>query len=69
MGKHSGPLTDEKRDRIINLLATTEMTISQISDRMAVSDSTIRSVNRRFQIRDYKGMRASWAVRSEKPED
>jgi len=47
--------------RIIHLLASTDMTILEIAERMACSRSGILSVNRKFQVRLYSG-RSSWQV-------
>jgi hypothetical protein len=47
---------------VISLLATTDMTIPEIVERMACSHSAIVSINRRFQVRRYNGRRSSWVV-------
>jgi hypothetical protein len=47
---------------VISLLATTDMTIAEIAQRMGCSRKTIVGVNRRFQVRQYSGWRSSWAV-------
>jgi hypothetical protein len=46
--------------QIIRLLSSTEMTVSEIAERMACSKSAVISINRRFQIRVYKGRRSRW---------
>ena len=51
--------------RIIHLLGSTEMTIGEIAARMQCSRSAISSVNRRFQVRHYAGLRSMWAKRFE----
>jgi len=48
--------------RILQLLATTEMTIGEIAQRTGCSRGAIVSINRRFQVRDYAGQRSTWAV-------
>ena len=47
---------------VISLLATTDMTIPEIAQRMGCSRKTIVGVNRRFQVRQYNGRRSSWVV-------
>jgi hypothetical protein len=49
--------------RIIHLLASTDMTVPEIAERMACSRSAIVSINRKFQVRLYSGQRSSWQVR------
>jgi hypothetical protein len=50
----------EHVQRIVDLLATTEMTAAEIAERMSCSKNTVISINRRFQVRDYTGMRSRW---------
>ena len=50
---------------IKKLLDSTEMTIGDIAERIGRSRAAVISVNRRFQLRDYRGQRSSWAVASE----
>ena len=60
MAKQGSPLSDTELRRIIQLLNTTDMTIGQIAQRMGCSRSAIASINRRFQVRDYAGLRSVW---------
>jgi hypothetical protein len=53
-------LSGESIRQIVYLLSTTEMALSEIAERMSCSKSTISSVNRRFQVRLYNGLRSSW---------
>jgi hypothetical protein len=46
--------------QVIHLLSLTEMTASEIAERMSCSKSTVISINRRFQVRAYNGRRSSW---------
>ena len=46
--------------RIKQLLADTDMAISDIAARLDCSKSSILSINRRFNIRHYNGRRARW---------
>jgi DNA-binding MurR/RpiR family transcriptional regulator len=52
--------TDYELDRIAKLLATTDMSISEIAQRMNCSRAAIGSINRKLNIRDYAGCRSSW---------
>ena len=49
--------------KILHFLRSTEMTIGAIAERMRCSRSAIASINRRFQIREYAGLRAIWKNR------
>jgi predicted DNA-binding protein YlxM (UPF0122 family) len=51
--------TDDCVRRIIALLAT-DMTMSEIAERMCCSRSSIVSINRKFQVRAYAGRRTAW---------
>ena len=46
--------------QIVHLLSSTEMAVSEIAERMACSRSTIISINRRFEVRQYNGL-SSWS--------
>jgi hypothetical protein len=48
--------------RIVSLLASTDMTIPEIAERVGCSRSAVVSINRRFQVRDYAGRRTSWTL-------
>ena len=55
-------LSEEKINKIKTLLANTEMTIPEISQRMGCSGGPIVAINRRFRIRLYNSRRCSWDV-------
>ena len=56
--------------RICSLLERTDMTIADIAARMGCSRSCVASINRRFQVRDYRGNRSRWTVRkTREPKD
>jgi hypothetical protein len=58
---HQGrALSENQIRRIISLLASTEMTIPEIAERMGCSRSAIVSVNRHHGIRNYAGHRSTW---------
>ena len=56
-GRH---ITSESIQRVIHFLAATDMTVSEIAERMAISRSTVVAINRRFQVRKYNGLRTRW---------
>jgi hypothetical protein len=55
-------LTEQEVERIVTLLADSDMTILEIAQRMTCSPSTIAAVNRRFQVRKYAGLKAKWIL-------
>jgi hypothetical protein len=52
----------EKVERIKYLLATTDMTIPEIAQRMGCSGTPIVAINRKFGIRAYNNKRSSWVL-------
>ena len=60
MAKQGSPLSETELRRIVHLLNSTEMTISEIAQRMRCSRSAVTSINRRFQVRSYNGLRSVW---------
>ena len=56
-------LTAEEVERIIWLLDHTEMTMPEIAQRMHCSRSAVVSINRRFKVREYLGLRSVWQKR------
>jgi DNA-binding MurR/RpiR family transcriptional regulator len=62
MAKKGQSFTDQELQRITSLLSTTDMTIGEIAQRMQCSRSSVATVNRRFGIRDYGGLRATWVL-------
>jgi hypothetical protein len=64
MGASGQSFSEETVRRIISLLSSTDMTIEEISERMACSRSSVLSINRRFHVRDYGGLRSHWRINS-----
>ena len=62
MAKQGRALTEEAIGKIVTLLQSTDMTISEIAQRMGCSRSAIASINRKFQVRDYAGLRSRWSL-------
>jgi hypothetical protein len=58
-GKGRSFLDSEIR-RIVWLLTSTDMSITDIAKRMHCSVSAINSVNRKMKVRHYAGRRTSW---------
>ena len=57
--------TEQEIQRIVLLLAETDMTIPEIAERMHCSRSAVLSINRRWQVRLYNGARSSWERRTD----
>ena len=55
MAGRQGYLSVESIYKIIHLLASTEMNISEIAERMSCSRTTVASINRTYRVRPYKG--------------
>jgi len=60
MARQGKSFTNEEVQRILSLLSLTDMTIPEIAARMGCSRSGVASVNRKFRVRDYGGLRATW---------
>ena len=58
-GRH---LEAAELERIVSLLRDSELTLSEIAARMQCSRSAIASVNQRFQVRNYQGLRSEWEL-------
>ena len=58
-GRHLDPADLQ---RIVSLLRNSELTLSEIAARMQCSRSAIASVNQRFQVRNYQGLRSEWEL-------
>jgi hypothetical protein len=69
MANQGRSLTAKQILKIIDLLASTEMNIAQIAERMQCSKSAVLAVNRKHGVRDYSGQRSRWKVRSHKKID
>ena len=64
MGNRGKALSDIQVRKIVSLLASTELTVPEISERMGCSRSTVISVNRFHGVRDYQGHRSVWVCAS-----
>jgi len=62
MAKQGCALTEPEVQRIVNLLASTELSLIEIAQRTGCSRGAIATINRRFQVRSYAGHRTSWAL-------
>jgi IS30 family transposase len=65
MKRQGCALSEYEVERIVTLLASTEMTIEEIATRMGRSRSTIAGLNRQYQVREYAGFRTRWNQKSE----
>jgi hypothetical protein len=60
MSRQGCHLSDVEINTIIRLLATTDMQISDIAERIGCSRSVVAAINRKYRIRSYDGRRSSW---------
>jgi len=51
---------DFEISRIVSLLTSTDMSITDIAKRMRCSVSAVNSVNRKMNVRQYAGRRTTW---------
>jgi hypothetical protein len=54
-------MSEEGIRQIVHLLSSTEMALGEIAERMSCSRSTVISINRKFEVRQYNGLRSSWS--------
>jgi hypothetical protein len=66
VGNQGKLLSGADISKIINLLATTDISMSDIAIRMGCSRSAVATINRKCRIRSYNGRRSVWAM-SESP--
>ena len=62
MAKQGCALEESEIRRIVNLLASTDMSLPDIAQRTGCSRGAIAAINRKYQVREYGGHRTSWAV-------
>jgi len=62
MARQGRSLSAEQVQKIVHLLISTEMSICDIARRMGCSHSVIVSINRKFGVRQYAGLRREWTV-------
>lgn len=62
MARQGCALQESEIRRIVSLLASTDMSLIEIAQRTGCSRGAIASINRRFQVREYRGHRTSWAL-------
>jgi hypothetical protein len=62
MARQGCPLHESEIQRIVRLLASTDMTLLSIAERTGRSHAAIAAINRRYQVREYGGRRSSWAL-------
>ncbi|HLQ77971.1 MAG TPA: hypothetical protein VK210_11485 [Terriglobia bacterium] len=62
MSKQGCALPDTQVRKIQWLLSTTSMSLPDIAERIGCSRSTVVTINRKFQIRNYAGSRSTWAL-------
>jgi hypothetical protein len=55
-------LDENQIQRIVSLLASTDMSLLDIAQRTGCSRGAIAAINRRHQVREYGGHRTTWAL-------
>lgn len=55
-------ISSEQIRKIVNLLSSTDMTVNEIAERMSCSRGAIATINRKFQVRTYHGLRSRWST-------
>jgi hypothetical protein len=65
MSKQGCALPDVQVQKIQLLLSSTSMSLPEIAQRIGCSRSTVVTINRKFQIRNYGGSRSKWALASD----
>jgi hypothetical protein len=62
MGRQGCSLSDRQIKTIIRLLASTDMQICDIAERIGCSKGRIIWINRKYSVRLYEGKRSSWKL-------
>jgi hypothetical protein len=60
MARQGNHMSGEQTKKVVYLLASTDMTVAEIAERMSCSKSVVVAINRRHQVRAYNGLRSSW---------
>jgi hypothetical protein len=60
--KQGNYLNQDALEKIIILLRESELPMSAIAARMSCTRASISAVNRKWQIRNYKGLRSRWVL-------
>ena len=61
------PLSETQINRIKMLLATTDLSLPIIAERMGCARGRVVFINQKFRIRDYGNKRNSWVVSTHPP--
>jgi hypothetical protein len=69
MAGQGNPMHEGQIRTVVSLLASTDMSIPEIAQRMGCSRSAIAAVNRKFQVRQYQGRRSTWVVSVHETQD
>jgi len=67
MARQGQALSEHEVQRILHLLTSTEMSITDIAKRMGCGRSVIASINRKYRVRQYAGMRSQWTLSKKQP--
>ena len=64
MARQGCALEEFEIRKIVNLLASTDMSLLDIAQRTGCSRGAIAAINRRYRVREYAGHRTSWSLAS-----
>ena len=62
MSRQGRKLSDVQIRAIVRLLASTDMQMCDIAERMGCSKSRVVWINRKYSVRLYAGKRSSWKM-------
>ena len=60
MARQGRSLDKSEIESIVDLLRSTDLPNAAIAERMGCSRSVIVTINRKYQVRDYRGRRSTW---------
>ena len=60
------PLTERQKQRILELLVETDLSMKDIAQSVHCSRSAVISFNNRYGVREYDGNRTRWTIIVEK---
>ncbi|HET9216212.1 MAG TPA: hypothetical protein VFR18_04495 [Terriglobia bacterium] len=62
MARQGCALRESEIQKIVHLLASTDMSLTEIAQRTGCTRGAIAAINRRFQVRLYGGYRTQWSL-------
>lgn len=62
MGGQGRSLSEEKLQKILDMLKSSELNFVEIAERFGVSRSTVTQINLRYKVRNYNGTRSKFVL-------